>query len=138
MKKNLSEQLADNLAYYVNNPNKRCASEMGMCYYSGKTAGKNTVGCFVGRLMKPKDRIKADDYGLGSVCSLINDAPSHGIKLPKIIINNWAVMGVFQKLHDGGENWNEKGLSANGKSELRYIISKHNLDAKYFDKFLVD
>jgi hypothetical protein len=138
MKKNLSEQLADNLAYYVNDPNKRCASEMGMCYYSGKTAGKNTVGCFVGRLMKPKDRIKADDYGLGSVYSLIKDAPSHGMKLPKIIIDNKDLMGKFQALHDSSENWDEKGLNADGKIRLRSIISIYELELQYFEKFLAD
>jgi len=137
MKKNLSKALADNLAYYVNNPNKRCASEMGMCYYSGKTAGKNTVGCFVGRLMKPKDRIKADDYGLGSVCSLIKNAPSHGIKLPKIIVDNKDLMGRFQVLHDSSENWGEKGLNADGKSELCSIISRYKLELQYFKKFLI-
>jgi hypothetical protein len=138
MKKNLSEQLADNLAYYVNNTDKRCRTDHGKCSYSGKTIGKNTVGCFVGRLMKPKDRIKADEFGFGSVDNLIEDAPSHGIKLPKIIATNKDLMGRFQSLHDSSEYWNERGLNTYGKSELRSIILKFELDVQYFAKFIVD
>jgi len=138
MKKNLSKALADNLAYYVNNTDKRCITDRGKCSYSGKTIGKNTVGCFVGRLMKPKDRIKADECLCGSVGNLIEDAPSHGIKLPKIIIDNEVLMGIFQRFHDSSEYWNERGLNADGKSELRSIILKFELDVQYFAKFIVD
>ena len=138
MKKNLSKALADNLAYYVNNTDKRCRTDHGRCSYSGKTIGKNTVGCFVGRLMKPKDRIKADEFGFGSVDNLIEEAPSHGIKLPKIIATNKDLMGSFQRFHDSSENWDERGLNTYGKSELRSIILKFELDVQYFEKFLVD
>lgn len=53
MEKTLSEQLADNLAYYVNDTSKRCTNGTN-CYYSGETAKKDSEGCFVGRLLTPR------------------------------------------------------------------------------------
>jgi hypothetical protein len=138
MKKNLSEQLAKNLAYYTVDPDKRrCSSELGRCKYSGTNVGKKTKGCFVGSLMSAKDRIKADQH-FSSVGSLIEGAESVGIKLPKIISENRGIMTAFQSLHDESDNWSSNGLSFKGKIILKSIIQKNSLDIKYFEKFLVD
>lgn len=47
-------------------------------------------------------------------------------------------MCQFQSLHDNNEYWIETGLSINGKSKLKYLITQYNLEEKYFEKYLVD
>jgi hypothetical protein len=136
MEKSLSEQLADNLAYYVNDPKKRCVNDTS-CYYSGETAKKDSEGCFVGRLLSAKDRLKADENCVGSVGSLIIQAKDFGIKLPKVIKENRLLMIEFQGFHDDKDNWSETGLSNQGKAILIDIIKRYNLEVKYFEKFLV-
>jgi hypothetical protein len=137
MKKSLSQKLADNLAYYVADPAKRRCSDGKQCRYSGKTIGKKTVGCFVGRFMSAKDRIIAD-ANIISLRSLIEKSKSLGIKLPKIIRENEPIIYSFQVLHDSADNWGERGLSRIGKYELKRIIETHSLEEKFFDEFLVD
>ncbi len=140
MEKSLSEQLADNLAYYVNDTSKRCKNNTS-CYYSGVTAKKDSEGCFVGRLLTPEDRIKADNrltFGASGVNSLCNLAEDLGITIPDIIKDNVRLMGVFQSLHDRNEYWTKTGLSEEGKTSLKMIIDDFELEVKYFEKFLVD
>lgn len=139
MEKSLSEQLADNLAYYVNDPTKRCTNGTA-CYYSGEKAKKDTEGCFVGRLLSPEDRIKADNglpFGTSGVESLCERAQELGITVPKIITENKRLMRHFQGFHDSDLNWSETGLNKTGEYELREIISRYGLEEKYFEKFLV-
>ena len=137
----LSEQLAENLSYYITNPKNRCVAKLGKCFYSGKTANKRTEGCFVGRLLKPADRIKADKYfetskDSSGVTSLIKLRDTIGIELPNIIIDNPYLMDDFQMLHDNMCFWNESGLTLGGKDYLRNVITKYKLDIKPFEKFL--
>lgn len=140
MEKTLSEQLADNLAYYVNDTTKRCTNGEH-CYYSGETAKKDSEGCFVGRLLTPEDRLKADKElasGISGVEALCGRALELGITIPKIISENKTLVRQFQSLHDNDENWIETGLSINGKSKLKYLITQYILEEKYFEKYLVD
>ena len=138
--KELSKKLADNLAYYVNDPKKRC-SDGTVCKYSGVSVNKKTKGCFVGKLLSPKDRLKADN-GLNALGSSVSSLCLHGkrlgIKIPKIIKNNLTIMMAFQGFHDCYLNWKENGLSDRGKYELLQIIEANKLHKKYFKKFLVD
>lgn len=139
MEKSLSEQLADNLAYYVNDPSKRCVV-MTSCYYSGKTANIDSEGCFVGRLLTPEDRLKADEgltFGATGVSSLCNREEELGITIPNIIKENQRLMRNFQFLHDNDTNWDDKGLTNEGKTTLKMIIHDYELEEKYFEKFLV-
>ena len=147
MKKSLSEKLADNLAYYINKPERRCIDGADGCYYSGESLahqGKKTSGCFVGRLLSPQDRMKADKSldeiasGNTTVEGLVMSADELGIKIPKIISDNVSVMMKFQFLHDTPDFWDEKGLKEGGKTMLINIIKDYELEKKYFDKFLVD
>jgi hypothetical protein len=144
--KTLSEKLAENLSYYVENTNRRCYTlkKNGdkACFYSGKTANKKTQGCFVGRLLKPNDRLKADEFFgtdnhfSSDVLGLIKACDSIGIKLPEIITENENLMSYFQSLHDSNSNWDENGLSNTGKHNLEEIIKRFELDKKPFKKFL--
>lgn len=139
MEKSLSEQLADNLAYYVNDTNKRCTIGAN-CYYSGESAKKDSEGCFVGRLLSPEDRLKADKGltpGATGVSSLCKKEDILGITIPNIIKENQQLMRNFQFLHDIGENWDDKGLTNEGKTTLKMIIHDFELEEKYFEKFLV-
>ena len=56
----LSKKLADNLKYFTDNPEKRCYDASG-CFYSGKTIGKNTKGCFVGAFLPARLRLEIDE-----------------------------------------------------------------------------
>jgi hypothetical protein len=134
MKKSLSQKLAENLAYFVNDPKKRCAVG-GECKYSGVTLNLKTKGCFVGSLLAPKDRLLADAGGLSTSYELITNGPKLGIKLPKIVSENQQLMKKFQMLHDDDNYWRKTGLSDEGKDELKRIIALHDLEKKYFDKF---
>ena len=146
MEKSLSQKLADNLAYYINKPERRCIDTNDGCFYSGESVshqGKKTNGCFVGRLLSPQDRLKADKNldeiaaGNTTVEGLVEFADELGIKIPKIISDNVPVMGEFQFLHDTPDFWNENGLTERGKTMLTTIIKDYDLEASYFDKFLV-
>ena len=140
MEKSLSEKLADNLAYYVNDTNKRCKNDTS-CYYSGETAKKDSEGCFVGRFLTPEDRIKADNgltFGASGVSTLKMRSGELGITIPQIIQDNVKLMGKFQSLHDLNEYWTETGLTNEGKTTLKMIINDFELEVKYFEKFLVD
>lgn len=148
MELTLSKQLADNLAYYVEDTNKRCygnilggVSTLKGCYYSGTTIGKETDGCFVGRFLKPEDRIKVDKILLGNphgtdVANLIDIAKENDINIPDIIKNNLKIFEKFQYLHDNEFHWSENSLTNNGRLELKDIIEVHNLDIIEFEKFL--
>lgn len=132
--KTLSEKLAENLKYYTDNPKKRCKKN-GKCKYSGQSLRIKTKGCFVGKLMNPKDRKEADERNINDVYHLIFIAPEFGIKLPEIIKCNGRIMSHFQELHDDDDSWNNKGLSISGKARLKHIIKANNLDIKPFNQF---
>lgn len=137
MKKSLSQKLAENLAYFVNNPKKRCVVGYE-CRYSGTTLNLKTKGCFVGALLAPKDRLLADAGEFGTSNQLILNGPKAGIKLPKIVSENQSLMKTFQMFHDNEINWSKSGLTDIGKNKLKEIIHGYGLDEKYFEKFLVD
>ncbi len=131
--KTLSKQLAENLKYYTDNPNKRCISEMG-CKYSGKTLNLETDGCFVGRLFTEETRDKLDaldDEGM-SVGELISVCNNRGIEVPNIISDNIVLMAALQQLHDGDWHWNKNGLSDYGVNNLKNIITDRGLDINDF------
>jgi hypothetical protein len=146
MKKSISEKLAENLSYYVGS-DKRCLNHgegsSVYCFYSGKTAKKKTEGCFIGRMLSPKDRVKVDNYffnnGLDTtIKTLVNKVEFIGVKIPKIIIDNVNLFHDFQRLHDGYDFWGSDFLlSEEGKIELLNIIKKYNLDREPFKKFLI-
>ncbi len=137
----LSKFLAINLAYYIKDVKKRCVDGY-KCAYSGETIGINTEGCFIGRMLPSKDRIKADKYfeidgDASSVKELIEDETKIGIELPNVIKQNQGIMRRFQSLHDININWNsDTGLSELGKIELKDIIVKFDLIENDFKKFL--
>lgn len=136
-KKELSKLLSDNLAYYVANPDgKRCINVNLECRYSGKSIGKNTMGCFVGRLLPSKMRLVIDNNETTiSVDSLVN---TNKYNLPKYMVDNPYMMKQFQILHDENSYWTSTGLSDFGKIELSNILKTYKdiLDEKYFQKFL--
>jgi hypothetical protein len=136
MEKTLSQILAENLAYYVNDTSKRCyvsLSEEITCKYSGTTLRLDTDGCFVGRFLTPEDRIKADEANVGDVRELIQLS---GIDTPRIIIDNEELFLEFQVLHDGLRFWGENCLNGTGKGKLIKLIEDFSLDRNEFEKFL--
>ena len=133
-----SQKLAQNLAYYIG-ADKRCKkASNGACYYSGLSVpDKDTEGCFVGRLMTPEMRAKADEHGLGSVDGLIRKHKDYGIKLPKFIIDNEDLMDCFQNIHDNKNYWTDDHfLTQEGKDRLLLVIKEFKLVKKHFKEFL--
>lgn len=133
----LSERLADNLKYYIDNTNRRCVDRHGDSRYHGKTLGKNTKGCFVGSLLPAKTREWADNT-LGQeesgVNKLLDVAKKEGVSIPRIIKNNRHIMEFFQHLHDSNTHWTRSGLSLSGVDYLAYIIA-YNRDELDIEPF---
>lgn len=131
MEQTLSQQIAENLSYYIGK-NNRCTKD-GKCKYSGKTLGLKTQGCFVGRLLKPKERVKADLLSVSVVHHLVRKREEYNITVPEIIVNNVALMQQFQQLHDKGEYWDKYVLSDDGKDFLTRLIQMYSLDKNDFE-----
>jgi len=143
-KQKLSQKLADNLAFFIRDPSKRCVLNESIyqvkCKYSGKTLGLKTPGCFIGRLIPSASiRLELDNLDIGDVTELISAAGTK-IKgyIPKIILNNRLIMLRFQGLHDADSNWSDTGLSPKGKRELESILNRYDkkLNRTPFRKFL--
>jgi hypothetical protein len=135
MEKTLSQILAENLAYYVNDTTKRCVDVDDTCYYSGETVGIDSDGCFVGRFLTPKDRLKADKMDIMGVATLIKRGDKYGIDIPSVIRNNESLFVEFQALHDLSGYWGKNELSELGKEKLKEVIQRFSLDGKEFEKF---
>jgi hypothetical protein len=134
--KTLSQTLADNLAYYVNDTNKRNVTNGGVCTYSGKTLGIDTDGCFVGRMLSEKNRLRADNNNIGTVQALVTCGSKYNITVPQIISDNILLFQCFQGLHDAHFYWGKNSLSERGKKRLSEIIVEHKLSQEDFQKFL--
>lgn len=113
--------LEDTLKYYSQDPKERRCQNDGQCLYSGETAGKQTDGCAVGRLLEPELRSKLDiEYTLsedrGSSVSFVFD------ELPKDIQElGEEFLTELQGLHDGDRHWTDTGVSEDGKTKYNDI-----------------
>lgn len=144
-KTELSEQLAEKLEYYFNDPLNRCRKD-GMCRYSGETLGISSEGCMVGLFLEPEFRKELDRETItnenisGSIEDIIARGPEHILeRIPAIVKDNAEIMQSFQSFHDMDLNWRIKfrnGITLRGQHELEKLISKHKLDRKPFEKFL--
>lgn len=141
-KAEFSKLMADNLAYYVEDPSRRSITtdaygEMLSCNYRGNS---KTEGCFVGRLCSEETREKLDIRFLNDgISKIVNDNPERfDITLPKIVVDNVEIMKLFQNLHDIDDNWTISGLSNIGKGSLKTILSLNSrqLFKKDFKKFI--
>lgn len=124
----LERKLIEGINYYVNNPSRRCISTSGQCYYSGKTAGVKSKGCFIGRFLSPKDRIKADN-GLTcdtAVRNLIKYSNKLDIKIPNWILTApIMLLAKFQNWHDRKDNWSDNALTDLGNDRLHEILNMY-------------
>ena len=90
------------------------------CIYSG-------VGCAIGRKIEDKELCKKLDQSdpfmsKGSAVSndyIFNQLPDHLRELGQDFLVD------LQRLHDFAENWNENGLSGQGKHVYELILKQH-------------
>jgi hypothetical protein len=139
----LSAQISELLSYYINGEtNRRCTDGRNGCYYSGTSVPHETEGCFIGKMLKPEDRIKADKYFLGNndgdayLRDLILLRETIGIEIPQIIMDNQELFAKLQVFHDARTYWiNDCLLTESGIHQLKCIIKTFHLDEKDFEKF---
>ncbi len=127
MKKTIEEQkalmlsvLEETVKFYSKDPKKRrSVSPSGLCKYNGE----NNTHCAVGRCLTKKWHTVDDlDTGFSTAVTGIDKRFSLEKMLQKkyrgLPINFWTEL---QRLHDVSENWNKKGLSDVGKTEINEI-----------------
>lgn len=120
--------LDETVEYYSADTNRRCVNG-NMCYYSPKTARKESVseGCAVGRHL-PADFANYLD-GRATIISVhgIFGNPGLYAKLPDELKElGKDFLGGVQRLHDVSENWNANGLTKQGKRAVEVI--KRNIE----------
>ncbi len=137
--KTLSKILAENLAYYVEDPIRRCNTGTKCCY-SPKNANKENLseGCFIGRFLLPKQQEKLDQYELSWSDTLIDkySRENKGFNdLPQTLLENVDLFKQFQAIHDVPDTINNPIYL---KRKLNDILLKFSiLDEQDFKQFLV-
>lgn len=107
--KRRQELLNDTINHY--NSNNRSSSISGQCYYY--PVSDKSEGCAIGRLIKDKELCK--DFGCRNLSDVFEQIPNELQELGKEFLME------LQNLHDLKENWNENGLSENGKEQAEFI-----------------
>ena len=135
-KTELSNQIANAVMYFAEKPKRRNKKERGvcmenLCFYSGKTTGKQTKGCIAGYFLKPQQRINIDTRFTDGI-DIESLVDLYDFDLPKIITDNVKLFSYLQGLHDNKTNWEKVGLSKEGKEYLLLIINKFKLVKKPF------
>ena len=125
MEKTKEEKIAlinETVAYYSEDPLRRCFYESGECFYSG-TNNKNATseGCAIGRLIPKELAEELDkeffyDIGNSGVKEIFDRLPidlqAYGVKF----------LSELQGLHDNPEYWREHGLSDEGAERVELLI----------------
>lgn len=129
----LQDRIIEGLNYYLVDQSRRCINKFSKeCFYSGDSAGNGSSdGCFIGRHLKPEDRLKADDYLSGtmdsSVGALISEIDNIDISVPKWMMEtDIEILWCLQSLHDTDANWDDNGLTAIGMAALKNICDMSN------------
>lgn len=107
--------LEETAAFY--NSNNRCTFRLGQCKYY---LPEKPWGCAVGRMIPINERIKL--IGLGSVEWSFAELPESIRVFGKLFLQE------LQLLHDAGGNWNENGLTKQGKEKMLSIIKNFELN----------
>ena len=125
----MQELLIETVLFY--DSGNRSMIENGFCVY--KSEGERR--CAVGRILTDEaiERILLDERNTGFNASEV--VRSYG---PLAFLEKWRpiaestegmdFLGSLQNLHDGANNWNEKGISLNGEDRVRHIVKQLDLD----------
>lgn len=113
-----SKQLAflNETISHFNSNNRGYNHERGQCSY--------VAGCAIGRKLTPELCEKLDnDPGDKAVSNtpIFNQLPDELKELGRDFLSD------IQELHDLGSNWNETGLSYQGKKRVNAILTNYNL-----------
>jgi hypothetical protein len=105
MEKTFSQQMAETLSYFVENPKNNRCSFNGDCSYNpcGESLSK---GCFVGVLIDDTE-LKHEMDDMGTDANGLADEKSILDRLPTIVSENLDVMQSFQTLHDCEPYWSK-------------------------------
>ncbi|PHS35693.1 MAG: hypothetical protein COA82_03520 [Alkaliphilus sp.] len=82
------------------------------------------AGCAIGIHMTIENRIKADDLG-DDIVALVENYPE--LFPPVILERSHAMLLGMQSLHDNLNNFDEKGLSEEGRKHILAMLTRHNL-----------
>ena len=107
--KRREDLLNDTINHY--NSNNRSITLSGQCYYY--PVNDKSEGCAIGRLIKDKELCKT--FGCRNVNEVFSEIPKELQELGPEFLSQ------LQCLHDVGANWNESGLSENGKEVVEFI-----------------
>lgn len=154
---NISERIAKELQFFINNPLKRCRNQGGhMCTYSGVTVGVKTKGCLVGRMLPAHTRVALDKkYPKGASAQTIIDTELSNRRraktdprfkdlrvngFPKWMLNEemGELLASVQTLHDSDRYWDENGFNNEGRASVKRKIENYGLDPKAFEDILKD
>ena len=124
------EFVLEGLDYFTVDPvNRRCTNintkNLDLCQYQPT---KTSEGCFIGRYLTKEQAERGDngDLELSELCQLVPSLNKLGDLLPL----------RCQVLHDRSINWDNNGLSSEGKEFLSTIIDQFNMDKSLFTKYL--
>jgi hypothetical protein len=119
MKQSIKQsRLLEKTAKHYNNLNRN--TDGGLCYYFPRH--ENTEGCAIGRLIKDKQLCKRlDENGNSAVGEVFNRLPKYVKQYGKEFLSR------LQELHDTNVYWYAKGLTPDGKKEVKRIKAKFSL-----------
>lgn len=128
-----TELFIDTVKHYSVDPiNRRCIKTL-LCRYDPRTLGLEgkSEGCAIGRHMTPENAKIADTSGDLGISLLYESTPE---LLPEWMQKMEKEFLVdIQCFHDNDDNWNENGLSIDGKQYVNRIIEKYKLDVRLED-----
>jgi hypothetical protein len=123
LKTKMRKVLNDTVAFYSKNTNRRATSRGGCLYYDKDHNNK----CAIGRLLNDTDMkfLKAtEQLSNTSIDDIFDDLTTKKLKeLPMNFLMD------LQGFHDEDDNWDEKGITLQGKDIINQI--KHSINTEY-------
>lgn len=114
------EEFLEDTIQYFSDPNKRCVSDFGNCFYSPQDSDQ--TGCAIGRFMTPENAQLADNLGGADGLNYKTMYSIYRSLIPEFMLEwNLDFLDNVQRLHDNSEYWNKTGLSEQGKKYLQEI-----------------
>lgn len=130
--KTMSQQVAQVLGFYIQDPVNRRSVNRSKCYYSPANL---SPGCFVGVFIEDKslcNKLDASSNIIGCLAEEFYD------EMPLVILDNLDLFSDLQQVHDNGTGayWSAEKVWT-GQQALRKLIDRHDiLDAKDFVEYL--
>jgi hypothetical protein len=140
------ELLIDTIEYYSENTSRRCVSDKG-CFYSPRECNENRMawtpkghkrkeytgdGCAIGRLFKPEDRCKIDNFA-SEYCEDTSVEQVFQVEEILEFTPGWlqemdmSFLVDLQCLHDTHSHWDSEGLTDEGHNFAERMYKTYSL-----------